>query len=201
MRIRTLASLAAIGTAVALTTPTPTLAAEAPRHCVVDLSQGPAAQPVCVTSFTAAIARATGGRVIDAPADPAKALKDRKLADRIYNSPGGAPPLAKADGPRPAAMAAADSGGVIVATFFEHWNYQGSSLTFTAPAKCKDDGGWDWGYSTLKYNDAVSSFFTAGNCHVELFEDTYFKGAHAYYENAVPRLTVMNDAASSIRLH
>src|SRR5256885_608374 len=82
-RIFFLTSVAVAGMAMtAIATPAKAATAQE-RHCVIDVST-PNAPASCYQTFTEAIAKATGGRVTEAPNDPAAAVKD--LAARLNTS-------------------------------------------------------------------------------------------------------------------
>jgi|EndMetStandDraft_9_1072997.scaffolds.fasta_scaffold152025_1 hypothetical protein len=60
---------------------TPTKTAGKARHCVSNSAEP--TRIMCYDNFTAAIAAATGGRISDAPADVQKAMKDRRLMEKL----------------------------------------------------------------------------------------------------------------------
>jgi hypothetical protein len=83
MRVRTLtfASIAVIGMGMTFLA-TPAQAAEKDRHCVTNMS-APNTPTTCYDSFTEAIAKATDGRVTDAPDNARKAANDPRLQTQL----------------------------------------------------------------------------------------------------------------------
>jgi hypothetical protein len=82
IRIVTLVSLtlAAVGVAAAGTT---AQAAEGtPLHCIANVTT-PTAKVECFDSFTVAVAKATGGRIADAPQDAGKAANDAAFEAKL----------------------------------------------------------------------------------------------------------------------
>ena len=176
MRLRTLSlvsvALAALGTAFAAA-PAQAAAAERPRHCVANVAN-PSAPVRCYDNFTTAIAKATGGRVTDAPADVRAALRDTDLLARL-DATAGKGLDAKAAHRDPTTLAA----DVLIS--IEYWDsdFEGSTYTWTAPWGCTTTtGDTDWSAATLvsNWNDEIGSYRGFSNCWVKHFEHIHFGG-------------------------
>ncbi|MFD8494498.1 hypothetical protein [Amycolatopsis sp. NPDC059657] len=73
--------------------------------------------------------------------------------------------------------------GVTVATFYEHGNFGGGSLTVTGDT-CRDGQNQNLNFWQSTWNDKVSSFKTYANCYVTFYEHGDFQGAtREWYAN------------------
>jgi hypothetical protein len=189
LRIFFLASIAAAGMGT-VAVAAPARAAGQDRHCVIDVSS-PGARATCYDSFTAAIAEATGGRITDAPDNAAAAVKDPRLAARLNA------PVTRSGGAAPAA-------DVLIGIEYEDSDFEGSTLTITAPAGCfgaHTDADWDWGLSSVgsDWNDEIGSYRAFSGCLAEHFEHIDFGGVSTAYDAGRADMGWMDDEASSIR--
>lgn len=128
-------------------------------HCVVMLAKGSSnATPQCFTTFTQAIAVATGGVVTDAPASPSASTNDSTTAKIV------------------AANQAKRTGSVTTqtgppapytyGTEYQDANYGGWTMTFAGPAACTGSFA-DTDYSVnlpAPIWDQISSFKTYNVC-------------------------------------
>jgi len=168
------------------------------RYCVVDLSPDAARAPEenrrCHSTFTDAIADATGGRVTDAPATTELARDDADLDLRIDQA---AEPDTVTDG-SPFAAAPARSPYVLSIEYSAR-DYGGDAHIFTATAGC-NPGGWQNEYVGNLANDVISSFRTFSGCKVRHFEHRDFEGASLDYQESQAYIgDAMNDQTSSLR--
>ncbi|MFF3730086.1 hypothetical protein ACFYXM_07130 [Streptomyces sp. NPDC002476] len=192
MRVRTgVTGLMAAACAGILLAPSPAGAAPAPEasrakagsYCVVKVSTG---KTTCYDTFREYMAAMTGGRITDAPA-PEKAATDKKFQARLNA-------LATA----PGAM-----GEAAGASLYENGHFGGRAIGFALDEPCKNDGRWDAQVSDLaarNFDNITSSVMAWGNCYVELYADTNFRGIHNTYDKADWVGEAMNDQASSYRL-
>lgn len=199
MRVGTSAAgLVAAACASVLLVPSPAAAASQAKpvgHCVVDLATE---RITCYDTFRESIAAATGGRITDAPATPAKAAEDKRFLAEL-DAPAGnsAKAAAKANTSRTSPRAASQVVGGFV---YEDFNYGGWSWTLTIPSRCRNDGAWDATYGDLGsfWNNKITSVIPAGNCHIELHSDPHYQGARQMYTSSTPYVgDAMNDQASS----
>ncbi|WP_432011506.1 hypothetical protein [Streptomyces cucumeris] len=170
-------------------TQTATAAEPAPRHCVVDARSG---QQSCFATFTAAVDRATHGRVTDAPAIPREAAASASFR-------------AELSGARTAAASGARSkaaeGDVIQGTFFDEKDFTGSSLTITGPGLCEKDGWVDYQHDLAEdWKNRVSSVQPWGNCAIWLYPEPGLGGDRdgPFDENTADVGQMMNDRTQSI---
>jgi hypothetical protein len=206
MRLRTFAFasivVVGIGTASAVTPaqateePRQAQAAEKPRHCVTNLSQ-PKAQTVCYSSFTKAIAKATGGRITDAPNDTRIAMRDRRLQARL-----------RATGTnKRVAIANAPAEGPI-AIFFKGYDFTGQSWIFLGKKDCtKSIGNTDYKIEAMippeapaGWNNRIRSYITYRRCWVKLYEHAGYSGASLDYDGDRGNLGLLDGNVSSIKL-
>ncbi|GAA3106615.1 hypothetical protein [Streptosporangium carneum] len=175
------------------------------KHCAIHLTAGkssvavPGENMICYRTFTEAIADASGGRITDAPRDPATAVADPEF-DRRVNA------LSQING-RTAAL----DEDVIIGIEYEHGNFGGSSLA-VAGHRCPDNhGSVETTLAVLpSLDNAISSYSVYSGCQVIHFADTYFKGAFTgwlghqsgnghTYSSYFPWIgSTMNDKTSSI---
>lgn len=197
MRIRTLVFtsiiVAALGTASLATSAhaaTPSKTAEPNRHCVINVSNDALS---CYDSFTEAIAKATGGRITDAPDNAREAMKDPRLAAQLN-----APTATKGS----SVAAAAD---VVIGVEWEDSDFEGDSLTFHAPSGCTgttSDIDWVKAVLPADWNDEIGSYKgTQGfaNCWVKHFEHIHFSGISTAFDNGQSDMGWMDDETSSIQ--
>jgi hypothetical protein len=180
-------------------------AATANLHCVSS-STGPAK---CYASFTDAIAAATGGEIVDAPADPRAALDDPRFAARL-------------DAIAQRRAADLESGvidaqvkpaaTVVIGISYLDANYGGNTWVWNEAYGCDGNSSTiDFSvanlntspYSRYGFNDSISSFHSFSNCKTVLYDDWYWGGAATTGGIPVADLSyvgdAMNDRASSIR--
>ncbi|GIF53053.1 hypothetical protein DFJ67_0575 [Asanoa ferruginea] len=153
MRIKQRLALGAGVLALLLAPATAAHAAPAGKHCVVSASSG--APMVCYSSFTTAMANATGGRVTDAPANPKAALNDEKLAKKLNDLP------AKA----PSTLAAVSN--IVISVEYTGESFGGSTLTITGTHACDDFlSPVEFTMTSLPsgWNDDIESFKGFANC-------------------------------------
>lgn len=187
---RILPLLAALGLSIGLSAPASAETGASSRstgqeenHCV----SGVESQSLeCFSSFRAAIAAATGGRVQDAPTDAQAAALDDGFT-------------AKLDG-----LSATSAPDVVIGIEYEHSGYRGSSLIASAPYGCDDSADADWQYSSMPsgWNDRISSYRVYNNCLVDHWEHVNFVGSHTGLNGTRSYIgDAMNDRTSSIRWH
>ena len=197
MRLRPLgfAAIAMVAMGIAFVA-TPAQAAEKPRHCVANASDANA--PIrCYDSFTTAIAKATGGRVTDAPDNARAALKDARLAAQLNAT--STKQVAATIAPQDRASLAAN-----IVVSIEYWDsgFGGSTYTWTAPWGCTGTtSDTDWEAATLQsnWNDEIGSYRGYANCWVKHFEHIYFSGISTAYDGGLADMGWMDDETSSIR--
>ena len=149
-------------------------------HCVV--AAGERQAPRCFATFPAAILAATGGRVTDAPASAAVAVRDPAFTAALE---------------APTTLAA-----VVVGIEYADINYGGATLSMTAPGRCDYSMDVDYRFASMPYgwNDRISSFRSYSNCAQQLFRGTSFSGGAL--TNIVSSMSYVgstaNDQASSV---
>ena len=149
--------------AVVRTAPAATAATPAPpaRHCTLDAETGATA---CFATYTAAVADATDGRVLDAPADARTAVTD-PAARALLDAPAGARTTLAGEYDVP-------SGEVVHGTFFTDPNFGGSSFTVHGDGLCDDDGSLDFKYTfPEEWWDQFSSVQAWANCSIYLYTE------------------------------
>lgn len=171
-------------------------AAPAGRHCVVNVTPG--AAMTCYTSFTTAIAKATAGRVTDAPDDAKAALGDEELAKKLNR-------LGKAQSPATAPHAAA-ANNIVISIEYSGDGYSGSSLIVNASHTCDDYiNPVEFSLSSMPsgWNDDIESFRAYANCGAKHFLDIGAELSYGgrddgfyYYRSAFPPF--LSDEISSI---
>ena len=196
----TLATRLLAGTAAALATvavAAPATAAPAgppAQHCAFDARTG---RTECFASFTDAIATATGGRVLDAPADPRLAQADPALRSRLAGAdaaPGGR-----------ALKSGTSEAEIVQGTFFEHPDYGGNSFTVHGAGLCDDEGGAadfvadfpaDW-------HDTISSAQPWALCDLYLYSEVGQTGDKdgRFKENTAYIGDLLNDRVKSVSFH
>ncbi|QKV94486.1 hypothetical protein HUT19_24255 [Streptomyces sp. NA02950] len=173
-------------------TQTATAAEPAPRHCVVDARSG---QQSCFATFTAAVDRATDGRVTDAPATPREAAASPSFRAELSG-------LRATAASRAASKARTKAeGDVIQGTFFDGKNFTGSSLTITGPGLCEKDGWVNYQHDLADdWKNRISSVQPWGNCAVWLYPEPGLGGDRdgPFDENTADIGQMMNDRTQSI---
>lgn len=173
-------------------------------HCVISATDK---SSKCYSSFTDAIAAATGGQILDAPADARLAIRDEAFVARINE-------VAAAHGPKEAASVVVHAGAsndtagpeavhpdttVVLAINYLDLNFSGSTLTFTAPTGCAWNHSYSWSNLGSAWNDQISSFRAFSNCNERLWVDANFGGN---FEDGTSVSYVgdwMNDRGSSVQ--
>jgi hypothetical protein len=159
------------------------------RHCVSNVAD--AGAPVsCYDSFTKAIARATGGRVTDAPGDVRKAMRDPELIARLD-----APSKQRSGSVGPA-------GTFILSIEWEDSDFDPDSLTNTASSGCTTttaDLDWSDAFIPEDWNDEISSYRGFSNCWVKHFEHINFGGISIGFDRERAEMGLMDDQTTSIQ--
>jgi len=161
MLIHTLAfaSIAAAGAGLTFTA-TPAPAAEKPRACVVDTADAMA----CYDTFTEAIAKATGGRITNAPDNARKAANDPRLAAEL-----------NALATKPAGRSG--QAGTVIEIAWENSDFGGTSYTFTAPSGCTSTlNDIDFSASNVPSGFELRLYQNYGNCYSKHYEYPNFEG-------------------------
>jgi hypothetical protein len=192
MRIRIIAFaaivVAAVGAAASFTTPAQAQAGAGGkgRHCVMNLS-APSAPTTCYDSFTEAIAKASGGRITDAPSDVRAAMRDPKLAAEL-NSGGGIGTKA-----------------FVIGVEYYLQNFSGASLTFNGDHTCTGTtsdleyrqaplptlGGINW-------NNNIRSFQGFNNCYQRMWDNANCTGLLLDYTGSSADMGVARDRTECI---
>lgn len=180
---------------------TPHTAAASPTtgpNCVVEVSRPGASDPAeqtCYRTFSEAVAKATGGRVTNAPTDPRAAFGDRDLQKRLNVTMG--------TQKNPVAAGRALQGNVLLGIEYEHVSFGGGSRLFYGDRACTTTtSDAEWGFADLSstgFNDVISSFVTYNNCWVDHYEHSGYAGAHTGYQPTQHSIANwMNDSTSSL---
>ncbi|MDK0524569.1 hypothetical protein [Streptomyces sp. ML-6] len=173
----------------------PASAAAAPQkepqsHCVVDTATR---KTTCYDTFRESIAAATGGRINNASQE--EAAKDKHFLDKLNAS-------AKAPaGTQSSRTSASAASPFVLSIFYDDWDYEGSSLTSTGNAACKNDGKWDYqqNYIESGWNNHVTSLKLFSNCYVELFSGANFTEARQFFTSDTRWVgEAMDNQASSV---
>jgi hypothetical protein len=190
MRLRIIAFasivVAAMGVA-SLTTPAQAQAGGKDRHCVTNVSV-PNAPTTCYDSFTTAIAKATEGRITDAPENARKAANDPRLQTQL-NATG-----AKKNGLGTAAVSP-------VTILYRDADFGGGSWILTGDHDCTgptDNRDYWMDYVGDSWNDDIGSYKAYRNCWLMLFEDIGYGGASIPFAGTRTDLGILDDAVSSI---
>ncbi|MGI5150060.1 hypothetical protein ACQEVC_27570 [Plantactinospora sp. CA-294935] len=195
MRLRALTLTPIVAAALALpAAAAPAQAAEQTEPvtaCVLDVSAA-APKPVCFASFTEAVARATGSRITNAPADGNAAVRDSAFRARLEasNARGGKQSASRA--------AAAD---IVIGIEYEDSDFEGSRLIVTATSGCTSTlADTDWLMSGLSsdWNDEIGSYQAFANCYAKHYEHINFTGVSTAYDAGQADMGWMDDEASSI---
>jgi len=109
-------------------------------------------------------------------------------------------------GKGPARLAAGSN--TRLATFYSREQLEGSSLTIYGTGDCDNNSDWDFQYgdfSSVGWDNDISSFKAYGNCEVRLFENDNANSSTAGRSSMTVALAtvlgVMNDEASSARFY
>jgi hypothetical protein len=190
MRLRIIAFasvvVAAMGVA-SLATPAQAQPIEKDRHCVTNAST-PNAPTTCYGSFTEAMAKATAGRITDAPADAQAALNDRRLQERLGATG------AKKNGVGPMALAP-------ISIMYRDVNFGGGSWVISGEFDCTGPtDNWDYWmpYVGDSWNDSIGSYRAYRNCWLKLFEHRDFGGGSIDFFGDRLGLGILDDEVSSI---
>lgn len=139
----------------------------------------------CFGTFTEAIAAATGGRIADAPADPAAAV-DPEFDNRIE-----------------AAGEAGPQSHIVLAISHSGTGHSGATLTSTSHSTCASSGKVHKSLGSIGsgWSDRISSFRSFADCRITLYNFTQCHGAQrTWTRNEKPTsIGAMNDIASSMR--
>ena len=178
MRVFALVTVAVAAAVGAGAVAVPAHAAEKPQHCEVDVAT--ASSPMsCYDSFTTAIAKATGGRVTDAPADVRKAMRDPKLIAQLNDTSFS---LAQV---------------CVLSTECDGSDFTSDSVTYTVTAGC-DGFNWSKAYVGDRWNDDISSYQAFSNCVVRHWEHRDFAGLSTAFDRGQSDMGWFDDETSSI---
>jgi hypothetical protein len=131
----------------------------------------------CFGTFDEAIAYSTNGAITDA-------TNPDVLAERLDSLP------------RDKAATIHEVGaGDLIAVFYEHWQYEGASLT----VRGKDCYANVSQLTRHNWNDVITSFRVYNGCSLTLYEHEFFKGREGYYYENILELGPLNDKTSSLR--
>ncbi|WUI00069.1 hypothetical protein OHR68_42445 [Spirillospora sp. NBC_00431] len=167
---------------------------ETGNNCVVSVDG--AGSVTCYNSFTKAIADATGGHIMDAPADPAAATADPRFNSRI-----------NALGERADAKTA--RAAVVLEIAYEDKDFNRGQpdndiYVFKARRGCDRDNGVEHRNPDLpnSWNDRISSFNAYNACQANHYQNNNYRGRSTGWFGSHGRLSRannMNDRASSIQ--
>ena len=134
--------------------------ATAGPHCT--LAAGAGQQLHCFATFRAAIAYGTHGRIADAPASAADAVRDPLFAARV-------------DAVEPPATTLAST---LLGIEYSDANLRGSSVSFFGSGGCDNSSDADFRFASMPtgWNDRITSFTSYSNCAQQLFRNTSFGG-------------------------
>jgi hypothetical protein len=163
-----------------------------PSHCVQSLS--PKNAPMtCYSSFRLAIAKATGGRITDAPDNVRIAMNDKRLLERL-NWTG-----AKKQHRVPVRSTAA---GDVVSIMYDEDSFRGDSIIYRSTHDCSNqtsDIEFTKEYVGDRWNDRMESYKTFRNCWVRLFEHRGFQGAFLDFAGDRTDFGRLHDEISSLQ--
>jgi hypothetical protein len=170
-------------------TPAHAQAAEKGRHCVTNVSV-PNTPTTCYDSFTVAIAKATDGRVTDAPDNAQKAVNDRRFEQRLNatgtkKGSGGATALALSP----------------ISIMYRDADFRGASWIISGNFDCTGPtDNWDYWmpYVGDSWNDDIGSYHAYRNCWLMLFEHRDFGGGSIPFAGDRTDLGILDDKVSSI---
>jgi len=187
LRIITFASIAIAGMGIAfLSTPAQAQVVEKDRHCVADVS-APHTPTTCYDSFTVAIAKATDGRVTDAPDDARTATHDAHLTAQLTAMETRENGVAKLRAP--------------ISIMYDDADFRGSSLIYTGDRDCTNEIG-DVIYSVAlvrpEWNDRIGSYRAYRGCWLSLFKDLNWTGDSIPFAGDRTDVGFMDDETSSI---
>lgn len=150
------------------------------RNCVVHMADNNRLN--CFDTFTAAIADATGGRIVDAPRDARSALADSGLDRRLNALPGTATEI-------------------VIGIEYDNDQYKGQERIYTGGTGCDNDDEVEWKVDSLgSFNDMITSFRTYADCQANHFEHIDFGGSSTGWLDSTSYIgAAMNDQSSSIQ--
>jgi hypothetical protein len=166
---------------------TPAQGAESRRHCVTDLSK-PNAPTACYDSFRVAIAKATGGRITDAPTDSRVAMKDRRFQARL-----------KAIATQKQVVGQQDTAPIAI--FYGEINYQGNVYVYTGSRRCtQSTSDRDYSISRMPagWDNWMSSYIAYRNCEVTVYDGPNFTGASLPSSTKYSRMGLLDNRTTSI---
>jgi hypothetical protein len=176
------ASFTAIPTTASASTESPYAPVEgAEEHCVLDVDRDTL---TCFATFTEAIAKASGGRITDAPTDPAMASAD---LDNQINA------LAEDPGPQ---------SHIVLSISYAGTRHTGSSFTAHGHYPCSSGRGYVYkNLHDFGWGNRIRSFKSYANCRITLYEYQNCRGASkTWLRNEQPvALGAMDQRASSMR--
>jgi hypothetical protein len=186
----TVTAIAALGLASGATPAQAQETAKKPRHCVQTLValNTPA---VCYDNFTAAIAAATDGEVIDAPADVRVAMNDQGLLARL-NYTGGQKTIEPRIG----------TGSVLIGILFRNADFDGDTQLYQGNHFCSPDLtdiDFSFPYVGDSFNDDGESLRVFANCRARLFEHSNFQGAVIDWAGDRSDFGILADKVSSLQ--
>ncbi|MGV9311104.1 hypothetical protein ACWDR0_02775 [Streptomyces sp. NPDC003691] len=189
--------LVAAACASVLMAPSPAGAAQAPEagsesgnYCVIDAATK---KSTCYDSHRTFISVLTGGRITDAPETAEEALRDKKFQARLK-------------GPVNTAGRVSAQGEVSGVTFYQRRDFQGRAFGYALNSLCTNDGAWDLSISDIAAehgadtDNMISAVQTWGNCAVELYSDTRFRGDKRLFTVSPHVGNTIDNRASSYRL-
>jgi hypothetical protein len=114
----------------------------------------------CFSTYRAAVAYGTGGRVTDAPLSARAAALDPSFARAM------------------SALPTATLASTLLGTEYANANFSGASLSLFGGGRCDDSSDADFRFPSLPtgWNDRISSFRSFSNCAQQLFRNTSFGG-------------------------
>ncbi|MVO88816.1 hypothetical protein GPA10_29675 [Streptomyces sp. p1417] len=146
-------------------------------NCVVDVETGTSQ---CFSTFRQAIASTTDGRITDAPLSGEDI--DQRLVERL-RAPSGA----------------RGTQDVQLGIVYQHSNYGGTSVIYSAGSGCQSGNGRDHQADLTGGMDNAVSSLTTVTCWLELWDAPGTGGTHQEYRQATSYVgDAMNDRASSV---
>ncbi|GAA4972185.1 hypothetical protein [Actinoplanes utahensis] len=180
---------AAVAVLGALLVASPAQAAAPAKTCVINLSAGNTM--TCHTTFTKAVAAATGGYITDAPDTAGKALTDRSFQGRLNETE-----KVKSH------QATTAQAATVLSIDYDGTGTGGTSFIWSGDNGCtatSTDVDYFVNSMPSGWNDRVSSNLTYANCWVNYWEHNNHTGSSTGYAGSRNNLGVMNNQASSER--
>ncbi|MFE4830734.1 hypothetical protein [Streptomyces sp. NPDC056672] len=178
------AAAAIAGMGIALTAQ-PARAAEKDRHCVVNVLTGAKS---CYASFTDAVAKATDGRITDAPDGSRAVMSDTRLLNRL-----------NAGTATKASAGAAASARISV--MYKDADFRGDSLTYVGEFDCTPtlaDVNYTVELIRPEFNAEVGSYRALWGLSAHLFEHRGWAGGLIGFAGDRTDPGVLDGKASSI---